>query len=245
MTGATVPEPEPQVERGGAEAAKLFQGLAEVVYDSDDFDDVYAKLCEASRTLVTGCDRASLMLKRGSRFVTAAATDDIAARVDDLERELGDGPCLDAVRNEAAYVDASLPEESRWPGLATRIMDETPVRGVAGFRLLVDEEKIGALNLFSDAPGVLTERSVDEGAVVAAFLSVSLLAAHRRQQASSLQRGLHTNREIGKAVGLMMAFHKVDDEIAFEILRKASQDMNVKLAEVAREVVAHHNARRG
>jgi AmiR/NasT family two-component response regulator len=39
----------------------------------------------------------------------------------------------------------------------------------------------------------------------------------------------------------MMAFHKINDEEAFQILRKASQDMNVKLIEVARQVVAHHN----
>ena len=41
-----------------------------------------------------------------------------------------------------------------------------------------------------------------------------------------------------------MAFHKITDDEAFDMLRKASQDMNIKLAEVAREVVAHHNAGR-
>jgi AmiR/NasT family two-component response regulator len=70
---------------------------------------------------------------------------------------------------------------------------------------------------------------------------VSLLAAHRKHKASSLRNGLESNREIGKAVGLMMAFHKVDDQAAFGMLRKASQDMNIKLAEVAREFVEYHN----
>ena len=51
-----------------------------------------------------------------------------------------------------------------------------------------------------------------------------------------------TVRDIGKAVGLLMAFHKISDTEAFDLLRKASQDMNIKLAEVAREVVAHHNS---
>jgi hypothetical protein len=201
-------------------------------------------LCAVTPSLVGGCDRASLMLERGGRFPTVATTDDIAARVDALEREVGDGPCLDAVESDAAYVEPSLLDGSRWPQLAERIVAETPVRGIAGFRLLVDGGKVGALNLLSDTAGALDERSAEAGTVITAFLSVALLAAHRGQQASSLRHGLHSNREIGKAVGLMMAFHKVDDETAFGILRKASQDMNLKLAEVAREIVAHHNTRR-
>jgi AmiR/NasT family two-component response regulator len=67
------------------------------------------------------------------------------------------------------------------------------------------------------------------------------MASEQRAAAASLRAGLESNREIGKAVGLMMAFHKINDEEAFQILRKASQDMNVKLIEVARQVVAHHN----
>jgi AmiR/NasT family two-component response regulator len=58
-----------------------------------------------------------------------------------------------------------------------------------------------------------------------------------------MRAGLESNREIGKAVGLLMAFHKINDEDAFGLLRKASQDLNLKVAEVARRVVAHHNTR--
>ena len=227
-----------------AAPAQLFRGLAELVYATDDYTEVYSALCKAASTLVSGCDHASLMLQEGGKhFKTAAASDEIAATIDQFEREIGEGPCLDAIKTEGGFVEASLEEGSRWPKLAARVLEETPVRGVAGFRLLVDDQKVGALNIFSDTPGALTHRSVDEASVVTAFLSVALLGAHRRQAASSLRHGLESNREIGKAVGLMMAFHQVDDDTAFGLLRKASQDMNVKLAEVAREFVAHHNSR--
>ena len=62
-------------------------------------------------------------------------------------------------------------------------------------------------------------------------------------QARTLREGLDSNREIGKAVGLMMAFHKVGDDDAFDILRKASQDMNLKISEIAGQIVHHHNQR--
>ncbi len=67
-----------------------------------------------------------------------------------------------------------------------------------------------------------------------------LRAYHERLTAKTLRDGLQSNREIGKAVGLLMAFHQISDDAAFDMLRKASQDMNIKLAEVARQVVEHH-----
>ena len=112
---------------------------------------------------------------------------------------------------------------------------------MAGFRLRAGEQKTGALNLFSDTAGGLTAEAVDQGIVLAAFITVALVASHERKAAETLKAGLQSNREIGKAMGLMMAFHKITDDEAFEMLRKASQDMNIKLSEVARQVVEHHN----
>ena len=219
----------------------VFASLAEIVYASDDFTQVYDAIVAAAPKLVDGCDRASLMLLSNGRFDTAAATDEVAETVDRLERELGEGPCLDAIMDEAVYRDADLTTASAWPRLKERVLAETPVRGIAGFRLIAGDRKSGALNLFSDSPDGLTSRSIDQAIVLAAFVTVALMASEQGAAAASLRAGLESNREIGKAVGLMMAFHKINDEEAFQILRKASQDMNVKLIEVARQVVAHHN----
>jgi tetrahydromethanopterin S-methyltransferase subunit F len=106
-----------------------------------------------------------------------------------------------------------------------------------GYRLLIGEGKVGALNIFSDTPGALTSESADMGAIMASFASVALAGASHQARAESLQRGLESNREIGKAIGLLMAAHGVDDAEAFAVLRRASSEMNVKLAEIARRVV--------
>jgi hypothetical protein len=193
--------------------------------------------------MVSGCDHASLMLQRGSKFVTAAANDDVARHIDALERMHGEGPCVDAIVDEAVYMDADLTDGSPWPTLTERAMTETPVRGMAGFRLIVDGKKSGALNMFSDTAGGLTPASIDQAVLLASFVSVALFATGERQTAATMRAGLESNREIGKAVGLLMAFHKINDEDAFGLLRKASQDLNLKVAEVARRVVAHHNTR--
>jgi len=224
--------------------ATAFQSLADVVYAGDDFNAIYEAICAAATRLVTGCDHASLMLMRHGSPLTAASSDEIAARIDRFERQIGDGPCLDAIEDDAAYVDSDLTDGSPWPELTRRVLAETPVRGMAGFRLINADGKTGALNLFSDTPGALTAQSVDQAALIVSFASVALLAAAEKRDAVTLRAGLVSNREIGKAVGLLMAFHQVDDEAAFAILRQTSQDMNLKLVEVAREIVSHQNSRR-
>src|SRR4051812_46081927 len=220
--------------------ADMFAKLSELVYAADDFDGVYDAIVNAAVKLVEGCDHASLMLKRGSTFITVAASDDIARQIDSLENQIGEGPCLDAIEDETVYHDADLNDGSPWPKLAERVLAETPVQGMAGFRLRAEKEKHGALNLFSDSPGGLTAIAVDQGIVLASFTTVALRAYHDRLTAKTLRDGLQSNREIGKAVGLLMAFHQISDDAAFDMLRKASQDMNIKLAEVARQVVDHH-----
>ncbi len=222
----------------------VFEALAALVYASDDFDEVYAAVCQAATQLVPGCDHASIMMRtQGGEFTTACSSDDVARKVDALERELDEGPCVDAIESDGVYLDADLTNGSPWPALTARVLAETPVRGMAGFRMRVSERKTGALNLFSDSPGGLSQDSIDAAVLLASFVSVTLVANDQKESADTLRNGLQSNREIGKAVGLLMAFHQISDAEAFELLRKTSQDMNLKLAEVARHVVDHHNSR--
>lgn len=225
------------------QAGQMFGELARLVYASDNFAEVYQAICAAAPNLIVGCDHASMLLRRGGQVVTVGASDETARRIDELELELGDGPCLDAIDAEPAHLDANLLDGCPWPALAARVVDETPVRGMAGFRLIVDHAKVGALNLFSDTPDAFTPASMEQAAVLTAFASVAVTSDAKRQEAATLMGGLQSNREIGMAVGLLMAFHKINKEQAFDILRRTSQDMNIKLIEVARQLVQHEDQR--
>jgi GAF domain-containing protein len=217
--------------------------LSRILYASDDFHEVFAAIVTMAVRMVDGCDHASILQRgRDGRYQTAVSTDDIARTIDKLEQLHQQGPCLDAIVEDLPQFEDDLTDpETQWPELAEQVVRQTPVRSAAGFRIIVGEEKVGALNLFSDRVGGISEHSTDQAILLAAFASVAVSALHDRREARTLAAGLKSNREIGKAVGLLMAFHKISDNEAFDLLRKASQDMNIKLAEVAREVVGHHN----
>lgn len=215
-----------------------FRRMSALIYAGADSGSIHQSLVDCAAHLVEGCNRASLLLRTRDRFVTAASTDEIARRIDQIELEVGEGPCVDAIVSEAYQHDADLTTASTpWPRFTQRILAETPVRSAIGYRLLLEGDKVGALNLFSDTPGGLTSKSADTGAVIASFASVALMAIRAREEAATLRHGLQSNREIGKAVGLLMAAHHISGEEAFELLRSTSQELNMKLAKLASQII--------
>ena len=222
-----------------ADPSTVFSALAEIIYQGTQSSEVYAAICVAATLIVTGCDHASLLVRREGRYVTVGASDRIAQRIDDMERTAGDGPCVDAIEEETPQIETDLTTPNQWPQLAARLVADTPVRGAMGFRILVDRRKTGALNLFSDKAGVFDQESAGQAIVLASFASVAINAVAQGEDVATLRRGLLSNREIGKAVGMLMMLNGVDEHVAFDVLRKYSQDLNIKLADVARSVIEH------
>lgn len=227
------------LEQPVLEPARVFTALAEIIYHGSDSSEVYAAICIAATLVVSGCDHASLLVRRDGRYVTVGASDHIAQHIDDLERSSGDGPCVDAIEDETPQIDTDLTTPSLWPKLAARLVAETPVRGAMGFRLLVDRQATGALNLFSDTPKAFNQESAGQAIVLASFASVAINAIAQGEDAATLRRGLLSNREIGKAVGMLMLLNGISEEEAFDLLRRYSQELNIKLADVAQTVITN------
>ncbi len=220
-----------------ADPATVFAALAEIIYQGADAGEMYAAICVAATLVVRGCDHASLLVRDNDRYVTVGASDRLAQQIDDFERRANDGPCIDAIEEETPQIDTDLTTPSLWPELAKILVAETPVRGAMGFRLLIDKRKGAALNLFSETPNMFEAESAGRAAVLAAFASVAINAVSKGDDAASLRRGLLSNREIGKAVGMLMLLHNMTEDQAFDLLRRHSQALNIKLADVARTVI--------
>jgi hypothetical protein len=105
------------------------------------------------------------------------------------------------------------------------------------FRLFLQGDTMGALNLYSRRPAAFDEHTRAVGTVLAAHAAVALSAARSRERAVELQDALGSNREIGMAMGILMGRSGVTQDEAFALLRRASQQLHRKLREVAAEVV--------
>lgn len=224
------------------EAIAHFAALAERVYAADSLDASLEQICAIALDLIPGADRASIsvLVARGEHMRTIAATDDRARLVDELQNSVGEGPCLDALTEEGFQMDADISAYSQWPRLRERVLTDTPVRGMIGYRLRPSPGGRAALNIFSDRPGALDDEAAAAGTILAAFAGVTLRAQLEQESAANLRAGLESNREIGKAIGLLMATSNLDEAAAFDILKRASTRTNTRLAAVAAQVVAAH-----
>jgi hypothetical protein len=220
--------------------AMAFADLAEQLYDADSFDDVLLRIAEAAVSTVAGCRMASVTLVDPSGYRTAASTDSAATAVDQAQYQVHEGPCLDAVDAPMVYAQ-SFPDE-RWPTLASR-PTESGVQSVLSYRLATASSGAadlgdGSLNSYGVTPYAFNDTAQEIGLILAAHASVAARAVDERSTLRNLgrdlQQALLSREVIGQAKGILMERLKVTPEDAFDLLRRSSQRLNIKLREVAR-----------
>lgn len=108
-------------------------------------------------TLVHGCHHASVTAVVGGRLDVRAASDLTSQRADQLQDELDQGPCLQAVRTGHSVVARDLRIETRWLRWCAAAVDELPVRSVLSVLLVASRRPIATLNLYSDTVNGLAE----------------------------------------------------------------------------------------
>ncbi|MDQ1745593.1 MAG: hypothetical protein QOE23_3932, partial [Pseudonocardiales bacterium] len=130
-----------------------------------------------------------------------------------------------------------LTREARWPGFGQRASDEAGILSMLSFRMfLEDDDLIAGLNFYSSRPDAFDEHDQTVGLLLATHGALAVSALRRGETAAQLTRGLESNREIGVAMGVLMAQHKITRAQAFDLLRITSQHTHRKLSDIAVEV---------
>lgn len=200
--------------------------------------DMIDGLVARTGEVVQDAQWSSVTVVRSGVLKTLTASDAAAERVDAIQYALGSGPCLDAILEDHVYLTGDVANDGRWPTFGRRAFEEVGLRSVLAFRLvLLDESRvIAGLNLYSSAPDAFDELAVQQGTMLATQCSLLVTAHLASDEAVNLARALESNREIGVAMGVLMARHNVTRDQAFGLLRVASQDSNRRLSELAVEV---------
>jgi hypothetical protein len=167
---------------------------------------------------------------------TLAATDPLVEQVDAIQYDTGEGPCLEAIeQNDLAATD-DLENDDRWPKFAARAVAETPVRSMFGVRIALGGDDRGALNFYATELGAFSELDRGIGAIFSTLASLALQNGVEQRKSENLLVALESSRQIGMAMGILMASKLLTAEQAFEQLRKASQHLHRRVREVAEQV---------
>ncbi|KAB2976514.1 GAF and ANTAR domain-containing protein [Streptomyces sp. SS1-1] len=216
--------------------AQQMASMARDLLAQESVDATLGRITRSATELVEGCDAAGILVLHGDRVQTLAPTDDLVVASDRIQGELREGPCFDAAHSRTGERVFRIPDftsdAARWPRYAPRAQ-ELGVGSMMGFLLYTEDEDLGALNLYSREPGAFTGASELAGWLLASHAAIAFSSARTHAQ---MEEAVATRHLIGEAMGILMGRHGLDETQAFDVLRRYSQENNVKLREVARQI---------
>ena len=214
--------------------AKTFAVAARALQAEDDVDATLTKLVHLAVETLDACQHAGISLIKRRRITSGPRTDDVPARIDDLQSELGEGPCLDAIQEQETFHTGQLSREERWPEFSRRAHTETGVESILSLRLFVEEDTMGALNLYSEEPDAFGEDDIAIASVFAAHGAVAMANARRE---SGLQEAFDSRVVIEQAKGKIAGEQGLSMDVAFQLLRHHARSNNALIHWVARDIV--------
>ena len=219
---------------GQDQLAVEFSVLARALQQQEDPHDTLVEIVRSAVRLIPGCDEGSISVVLSRRQVMSeAASGELPRAVDALQEQVQQGPCLDAAYQQETVRVPDMASEQRWPRFAEKAL-QAGAAGMLSFQLYVEGDNMGALNLYSRKAGAFDDESEHVGLLFASHAAIAYAAARKH---SGLARSVATRQLIGQAQGMLMERHQLTGDQAFALLVRASQRSNVKLREVAEQLV--------
>jgi hypothetical protein len=164
---------------------------------------------------------------------TLAATDAFVEKIDAIQYDLHEGPCVTALRQDRLVMVAGDEIDQRWRRFLPRAR-EVGLRSQMAIRLFHQRHRVGALNFYSTCQDAIDPQAPMSAELFATHASLAL--GHARE-VDDLNIALETRSLIGQAMGILMERYRISPEHAFDFLTRTSQESNTKLRDVAAELV--------
>jgi hypothetical protein len=196
-------------------------------------NEALAVLSAAAAHNIAGAEFASVTVRHEDQTLeTVAATDELANRLDEIQYELGEGPCYAAVTDARLVLVNDVARDTQFPHYAPRAV-ELGVRAQLATQIAHNGAQAG-LNVYARRPDAFDRAAVQMAELFGTHAGLVLGYA---RQVETLGEGMHTRQDIGCAVGIVMERYGVDRDRAFEFLVRVSMHRNVKVRLIAQQIV--------
>jgi GAF domain-containing protein len=194
-----------------------------------------------------GADMAAVsLLTAAGRPTTFAFTGDIAPEIDQAQYDADDGPCLQALRSGRLLRVDDTDVETRWPAFATAARAHG-IHSSLSLPLTIDGRGRGALNLYARPKHAFDDISERFGTAFAAQVATAVANGvaywEKAALAEQLETAMASRAVIEQAKGIIMATSGCSPDEAFNLLREQSQSQNIKLRDIAAELVERQQRR--
>jgi GAF domain-containing protein len=235
-----VDDQSPAPETGQAsELTDNISATVKALFSAGNVSETLAQVADLAVSTIEGCDFAGIFLVEGSKVTTPVCTDPVVIDVDSLQHSWGEGPCLDAVTQGVSFYAGDLADDARWPNFGPEAT-ATGMRSLLAVPLVINGTP-GALNLYARYPHAFGVIDRGRGLLLAAMAGLAFTSAQTHEdeerRAANLHAALATREVIGQAQGILMERERLSSDQAFDILRRASQHLNLKLRDIAQNLV--------
>jgi GAF domain-containing protein len=192
----------------------------------------------AAHEMVKNCDDVAVTVAHADGTIETRASlgIGIAEQADQLQAQLGEGPCIDSAWDAPLLRADDLAADRAWPDWGRAVVDQLGVRSVLCVQLFTHEHhELGSLQLFATRPHAFGAEASEEALGIAAQAAVALGAVENHE---ALQFGLVRRTVIGQATGIVMERYQLDQHQAFEVLRRISQESGRKVHDLAIDLVS-------
>jgi len=224
---------------GTANGEVLAESLVVLARDLEEHDEpetMLAAIVAAAVAIVPGVEEGSISAVAGRRQVSSVApTSELPRKVDAIQTEVQQGPCLDALYEQQTVRVTDMATENRWPLFARRA-SQAGAASMLSLQLFVEGDNLGALNLYGRVPDAFTDESEQVGLLMAAHAAIAYAGVRKE---AHLAQALVSRELIGQAKGILMERYQISGERAFLVMTRVSQNSNRKLHDVAEELVRH------
>lgn len=214
--------------------------LAGLLLSTESFEDLVQGVAELSVRIVEPAATCGIILAQDDRVFTVASADALACQLDEQQYEHGMGPCLQALAGGEVVEAVDLAVEDRWEAYPTIAMAHG-ILAILSTPLIVDGKPVGVLNLYARTPRAFSAVDRQLAELLAGQAAIAVTAALRHYDevtlSDNLRIALSSRSVIDQAMGIVMAQRRCDPEEAFGTLRTISQRRNIKLRNIAAELV--------
>jgi AmiR/NasT family two-component response regulator len=218
---------------GANQRVSEFEQLARAFRAAPDEDARLQLAVDSAVKLVETCDHAGITISEKGGLLTRVGSDDMVRRANELQYEVGEGPCLSVRQDQDTIVVTDLAAEDRWPTWASQVHQQFGATSMMSLLVYTDRDSFGALSLYAMDGKHFDPDDIAVAQALAGHLALSMSVEREIDQ---LKMAIISRLVIGRAEGILMERLDITADQAFDYLRRISSDTNRKLVAIASDI---------
>lgn len=226
---------------GSATTAQRFAELALDLHGSGNVEETVGAVVQFALQALDCSHAGVALIVRNGKLQIPATTDPVVAEIYAFQVGGGNGPLTESMRDHSIVRVRDTVAEDRWPEWTEKVRN-LGVRSVLDVPLTTADGTVGVLGLYSTKRDAFGPDEEAIAHILARHASVAVSSARREE---NLAQAVDARKLVGLAMGILMERYDLNEDQAFSVLRRYSQDTNTKLRDVAQQLIETRKLPRG